>query len=99
MPIHTKGKLSKKGIVVALNDRIVWRTFCLEQCFGATVQFNNLYEHKNFNPDGGRDRMISVNDYAPQSKHSLHTQDFKDCLSSLKWKSGGWNRCRILRTS
>ncbi|MCA9962758.1 MAG: hypothetical protein KC423_00890 [Anaerolineales bacterium] len=43
-----------------------------------------LYEHKNFS-ESGRKRIIAVTKYASQSKHSLHTQDFKDCLSSLKW--------------
>jgi hypothetical protein len=43
-----------------------------------------LYEHRKFDRKG-RKRIISVSDYSPQLVHSLHTMDFKDCMSSLKW--------------
>lgn len=43
-----------------------------------------LYEHRDFD-ERGRVRIIALTDYTPQHHHSLHTMDFKDCLSSLRW--------------
>ena len=42
-----------------------------------------LYEHRDFG--GGRKRIINVTEYSPTSLYSLHTINFKDCLSSLEW--------------
>jgi len=42
-----------------------------------------LYEDRNFK--GGRIRIINVTEYSPTSLYSLHTINFKDCLSSLQW--------------
>jgi hypothetical protein len=43
-----------------------------------------LYEHGNFKEEG-RTRLLRVTEISPQLIHSLHTMDFKDCLSSLEW--------------
>jgi hypothetical protein len=43
-----------------------------------------LYEDRNFS-SGGRIRRIDVTGTSPVLIHSLHSMDFKDCLSSLRW--------------
>ena len=44
-----------------------------------------LFEHLNFE-EKGRIRHLMIHAYAAGIYHSLHELDFKDCLSSLKWK-------------
>ena len=57
-----------------------------ESSLSSSVPQNTLilYEHRDFD-ETGRVRIIAVTDYTPQHHHSLHTMDFKDCLSSLRW--------------
>jgi hypothetical protein len=44
----------------------------------------SLFEHKEFE-ERGRRRVLHVTEHSPQNMNSLHTMDFKDCLSSLRW--------------
>lgn len=45
-----------------------------------------LFEHQSFK-EAGRIRRIIITDFAEGNLHSLHGPlDFKDCLSSLKWR-------------
>ena len=44
-----------------------------------------LYEHSDFS-EKDRVRELDLEDYSENSVHSLHAIDFKDCLSSLKWR-------------
>jgi hypothetical protein len=43
-----------------------------------------LHEQKYLAPHG-RVRVLRVTEYQPQGIHSLHSIDFKDCLSSMAW--------------
>lgn len=43
-----------------------------------------LYEHRDFKEQGRR-RILNITEHSPANIYSLHTMDFKDCLSSLRW--------------
>ena len=44
-----------------------------------------LFEHKDLKEEG-RIKHIIITQFPEGNLHSLHSMDFKDCLSSLKWK-------------
>jgi hypothetical protein len=49
-----------------------------------TIGRITLYEGKYFST-GKRVRTLRLSQYSPNTPHSLHAIDFKDCLSSMKW--------------